>query len=89
MQEKAGRSYLDTWAAPGSALCAAIEDKNWTEALFIYRETEVEYQRWNGSKSDYALALAKYKTVVAERKAKAEVEASQLIAENPKKKFKK
>lgn len=80
MQEKAGHPYKTTWAAAGSALCEAIECKNWDQAEYLYQEAEVEYQRWNGSRSDYALALAKFKDLQAKRKAQAEVEATQLIA---------
>jgi hypothetical protein len=80
MQEKEGYQYKTTWAATGSALCEAIESKNWDQAEFVYREAEVEYQRYNGSRSDYAVALATFKALQAARAAVAAAEAAQLIA---------
>jgi hypothetical protein len=37
--------YKDTWAAPGSKLYDALQDRDYKKAEAIYKECEREYQR--------------------------------------------
>jgi hypothetical protein len=71
------RQYCDTWAAPGSALYQALEEKRWYDAQGLYLEAEEEYRRYNDPDTHGRIVLA----LEVYRKDKArEAAALQLIA---------
>jgi hypothetical protein len=72
--------YKDTWAAPGSALYAALEAKDYDLADYLYHEAYVEYLRWNGTPEQYAKQQVLFNGLVKKRAEKAAAEAAQLIA---------